>query len=63
MRPFPSERVRLTSIYSKGDGVVHWQAQRVPYADCVEVSGSHVGLIFNRRSYRAIASALAQPER
>jgi hypothetical protein len=63
MRPFPSERVRLTSIYSKGDGVVRWQAQIVPYADCVEVSGSHVGLVFNRECYRAIATALAAPER
>lgn len=60
--PFPSDHVRLTSIYSKGDGVVRWQAQRVPNADCVEVTGSHVGLVFNRESYRAIASALAAPE-
>jgi pimeloyl-ACP methyl ester carboxylesterase len=60
--PFPDERVRLTSIYSKGDGVVRWQAQLVPYADCVEVMGSHVGLIYNRKSYRAIAEALAAHE-
>jgi pimeloyl-ACP methyl ester carboxylesterase len=60
--PFPVDRVRLTSIYSKGDGVVRWQAQLVPYAACVEVTGSHVGLIFNRKSYRAIATALAAPE-
>jgi pimeloyl-ACP methyl ester carboxylesterase len=62
MAPFPSERVRLTSIYSRGDGVVRWQSQCVPYADCVEVTGSHVGLVFNRKTYRAIATALAQPE-
>jgi len=60
--PFPADRVRLTSIYSKGDGVVRWQAALVPYAECVEVSGSHVGLIFNRKTYRAIAHALAEPE-
>jgi triacylglycerol lipase len=60
--PFPSDRVRLTSIYSKGDGVVHWQAALVPYGTCVEVTGSHVGLIFNRKTYRAIATALAEPE-
>jgi triacylglycerol lipase len=60
--PFPSEAVRLTSIYSRGDGVVRWQSQLVPYADCVEVTGSHVGLVFNRKSYRAIAAALAIPE-
>ncbi len=61
-RPFPSTRVRLTSIYSKGDGVVRWQGAVVPEADCVEVTGSHVGLAFNRKVYRAIAEALALPE-
>ena len=61
--PFPEDQVHLTSIYSRGDGVVRWQAQLVPHAHCIEVTGSHVGLIFNRRSYRAIAQALAMPER
>ena len=61
-RLFPHDRVRLTSIYSKGDGVVHWQSQVVPHADCLEVTGSHVGLIFNRKVYRAVAVALALPE-
>jgi triacylglycerol lipase len=61
-RAFPIEAVRLTSVYSKGDGVVRWQQQIVPEADCVEVTGSHVGLVFNRKVYRAIAAALAQPE-
>ena len=61
-RSFPQDRVRLTSIYSKGDGVVRWQASVVPYGECVEVTGSHVGLIFNRQAYRAIATALAKPE-
>lgn len=60
--PFPEDRVRLTSIYSKGDGVVQWQSALVPYASCVEVTGSHVGLVFNRKTYRAIAAALAEPE-
>ena len=59
---FPADRVRLTSIYSKGDGVVRWQAALVPYGNCVEVTGSHVGLIFNRKTYQAIATALADPE-
>ena len=61
-RPFPCEEVRLTSIYSKGDGVVHWQSQIVPHADCIEVTGSHIGLVFNRKVYRAVAGALALPE-
>ena len=52
--PFPAD-VRLTSIYSKGDGMVRWRSCVVPYADNVEVTGSHVGLAFNRKAYRAIA--------
>jgi hypothetical protein len=54
--------VRLTSIYSQGDGVVHWQGQLVPHADCIEVTGSHVGPIFSRKVSRAVAGALALPE-
>jgi triacylglycerol lipase len=61
-RAFPSELVRLTSIYSKQDGVIRWENCVVPEADCVEVTGSHVGLVFNRKAYRAIADALARPE-
>jgi pimeloyl-ACP methyl ester carboxylesterase len=56
--PFP-EFIPLTSIFSKGDGVVRWQACVVSYAHCVEVTGSHVGLAVNRKAYRALAEALA----
>jgi len=59
---FPADRVRLTSIYSREDGVVHWQSALVAYGSCVEVTGSHVGLVFNRKTYRAIAATLATPE-
>jgi triacylglycerol lipase len=58
--PFP-ESVSLTSIYSKGDGVVRWQSCVVPYADNVEVRGTHVGLGLNPQAYVAIATALARP--
>jgi pimeloyl-ACP methyl ester carboxylesterase len=61
-RTFPFDRVLLTSIYSKGDGVVRWQCQLIRQADCIEVTGSHVGLIFNRKVYRAVAGALNVPE-
>jgi pimeloyl-ACP methyl ester carboxylesterase len=59
---FPTDRVRLTSIYSREDGVVHWESALVPYGSCIEVTGSHVGMIFNRKTYRAIAASLAAPE-
>jgi pimeloyl-ACP methyl ester carboxylesterase len=55
---FPST-VPLTSVYSRGDGVVRWQACIVPYANCVEVTGSHVGLAFNRKVYRVVGETLA----
>jgi hypothetical protein len=56
--PFP-ESVPLTSVYSRGDGVVRWEACIVPYARNVEVTGSHIGLAFNRKAYREVAAALA----
>jgi pimeloyl-ACP methyl ester carboxylesterase len=59
--PFP-ESVRLTSVYSKGDGVVRWQSCVVPYAENVEVRGTHIGLALNPQAYLAIATALAAPE-
>jgi pimeloyl-ACP methyl ester carboxylesterase len=57
---FPAS-VPLTSLYSRGDGVVWWEACVVPYARNVEVTGSHVGLAFNRKAYVEIAHALAAP--
>ncbi|MCW2606081.1 MAG: hypothetical protein JWO60_774 [Frankiales bacterium] len=55
--PFPAD-VDLTSIWSKGDGVVRWRACAVPYARNVEITGSHVGLAFNRRAYRVLGLLL-----
>jgi pimeloyl-ACP methyl ester carboxylesterase len=60
--PFP-ESVRLTSIYSREDGVVRWRSCVVPYANNVEVRGTHVGLAFNPQVYVAIATALSTPAR
>jgi triacylglycerol lipase len=60
--PFP-DSVGLTSIYSRRDGVVRWESCVVPYADNVEVHGTHVGLVLNSEAYVAIAIALAAPTR
>lgn len=60
-RPFPRD-VPFTSIYTRTDGVVAWRTCLVPYADNIEVSGSHVGLAFNRHAYRCIARALVGSE-
>ena len=56
---FPAA-VPFTSIYSKGDGVVWWEACTAEWADNVEVTGSHVGLAFNRKVYRAVGDVLAR---
>ena len=59
-RPYPG-RPRLTSIYTRSDGMVRWQSCVADYATCVEVPGSHIGRAFNRHAYRAVAEALATP--
>jgi triacylglycerol lipase len=59
---FPVD-VPLVSLYSKGDGVVRWRACVVPYAECVEVTGSHIGLAFNRKVFARIGEALAEHTR
>lgn len=57
------DSVPLTSIYTKGDGVVRWRACIVPYARCVEVTGSHIGLAFNRKVYAEVGRTLAAQTR
>ena len=42
-RPFPFNEVRLTSIYSKGDGVVRWQCSVVPKADASRSRAATLG--------------------
>jgi triacylglycerol lipase len=59
VQPFPPE-VALFSVYSRSDGVLRWQTCVADYAECIEVSGSHIGLAFNRQAYRAIAECLAR---
>lgn len=55
------DQVRMTSIYSRTDGVVRWLSCIGDYANCVEVPGSHLGMMCNRHVYRAVAHALAEP--
>jgi pimeloyl-ACP methyl ester carboxylesterase len=51
-------RVPLVSIYSRTDGIVHWEACMRPDADCLEVDGSHVGLAVNPHVYELLARIL-----
>ena len=59
--------VPTTAIYSRSDGIVHWQASVELLAhervENIEVYGSHVGLGFNPSVYLAVADRLAvEPE-
>lgn len=58
-QPLPSSIVQAT-IYTKGDGVVDWRCciNDDPKTD-IEVSGTHMGLVFNAQVYRHVADVLA----
>jgi pimeloyl-ACP methyl ester carboxylesterase len=57
--------VPTTSIYSRSDGIVAWQACVQPgddaHIDNIEVDGSHCGLGWNPRVLAIIADRLQQP--
>jgi hypothetical protein len=57
--------VPTTAIYSRTDGICHWQnclEQEGPMAENIEVEGSHCGLGHHPAAVFAIADRLAQPE-
>jgi pimeloyl-ACP methyl ester carboxylesterase len=59
--------VPTTHVYSRTDGVVHWEScidlSGAPTVENVEVMGSHVGMGLNADVYRIIADRLAMPRR
>lgn len=59
--------VPTTHVYSRTDGVVHWEScvdfSGAPTVENVEVMGSHVGMGLNADVYRVIADRLAMPRR
>ncbi len=60
--------VPTTSIYSKSDGIVAWQAsiqrpsKRTPQTENIEVLASHFGIGLNPSAWWAVADRLAQLE-
>ncbi len=58
-----SPDVPVTAIYSKSDGVVHWEACREDDEDHhtqnIEVPGSHCGMAFNPMIYYIVANRLS----
>ncbi len=59
--------VPTTHVYSRTDGVVHWEScvdfSGAPTVENVEVMGSHVGMGVNADVYRVIADRLSMPRR
>lgn len=61
-----SLRVPATSVYSRSDGIVPWQACRLStgkHRENIEVIGSHLGLGHNPTVLHVLADRLSQPER
>ena len=50
------------AVYSRSDGVVDWRACVDPYANCVEVDGSHCGMAVNVEVYRELERLLGRME-
>ena len=61
----PPASIPATSIYTRSDGLVAWQAcveASGRRRECIEVMGSHCGLAVNAAALHAVADRLAQPE-
>ena len=56
-------RVPTTSIYSRSDGIVHWEACLREDVRAVEVASSHVGLALNPEVFAIVARLLHWPPR
>ncbi len=58
--PFPKE-VKQTAVFTKTDGIVDWKVCQDGNSDNdFEVSGTHIGLVFNPQVYRIIGKRLAK---
>jgi len=53
------QKVRRTAIYTKSDGIVDWQNCRSVFEENnFEVTGTHIGLVYNFQAYKLIAERL-----
>jgi pimeloyl-ACP methyl ester carboxylesterase len=50
------------AVHSRSDGIVDWRACLDPYADCVEIDGSHIGMAVNPAVYRELEGLLDPTE-
>ncbi len=55
------KQVKQTAIYTKTDGVVHWKnCLSRTSSNNFEVTGTHIGLVYNYHVYKLIAERLAK---
>ncbi len=63
----PPAEMPITLVYSRTDGIVHWQScidnSESELVENVEVMGTHIGMGINPDVYRVIADRLAMPFR
>ncbi len=53
------QKVRRTAIYTKSDGIVDWKNCRSVFEENnFEVTGTHIGLVYNFQAYKLIAERL-----
>lgn len=54
------KNIKQTAIYTKSDGIVHWKSclSRTS-SNNFEVTGTHIGLVYNYHVYKLIAERLA----
>jgi triacylglycerol lipase len=55
--PLPP-RMATLAVHSRSDGIVDWRACLDPYAQCVEIDGSHCGMAVNADVYRELERLL-----
>lgn len=56
--------VARTAVYTKSDGIVDWRVCKTGHpANDFEVSGTHIGLVFNPMVYDLVAKRLARKRR
>jgi pimeloyl-ACP methyl ester carboxylesterase len=55
------KRIRQTAVYTKTDGIVDWRSCQLKTAENdFEVTGTHIGLVYNFQVYKIIAARLAE---
>ncbi|CAN5525952.1 hypothetical protein BH10ACI1_BH10ACI1_12820 [soil metagenome] len=59
LNTFLDKNIRRTAIYTKSDGIVDWNSCITRDADNnFEVTGTHIGLVYNFQAYKLIAERL-----